>query len=51
MSIEQLNAWGAYYTAKAASEAKHGIVETWEVPSKHPWNVSEKAEFEASIKA
>lgn len=49
MSIEQLNAWGAYYAAKAESEAKHGIVETWASQDKHPWNVSEKAKFEASI--
>lgn len=46
MNIEQLNAWGAYFTAKDASEKKHGFISTWEVPSRHPWNVSEKAEFE-----
>ena len=46
MSIEQLNAWAAYFTAKDASEKKHGFISTWEVPSRHPWNVSEKAEFE-----
>jgi hypothetical protein len=46
MNIEQLNAWGAYYAAKAASEAKHGFVASWANQDKHPWNVSEKAEFE-----
>ncbi len=46
MNIEQLNVWGAYFTAKDASEKKHGFISTWEVPSRHPWNVSEKAEFE-----
>jgi hypothetical protein len=46
MSIDQLNMWGAYFTAKDASEKKHGFISTWEVPSRHPWNVSEKAEFE-----
>ena len=46
MNIEQLNAWGAYYAAKDASEAKHGFVASWVNQDKHPWNVSEKAEFE-----
>ena len=46
MSLDQLNMWGAYFTAKDASEKKHGYISTWEVPSRHPWNVSEKAEFE-----
>ena len=46
MNVEQLNAWGAYYAAKAASEAQHGSVASWVNQDKHPWNVSEKAEFE-----